>query len=115
MCVGGRFGTVCDDSWDYRDASVLCRELGFSGHGKHRYIRSLCLCLLYRIVFSGAIAIGGGRFSEASVPVLVGAVGCNGTENGLLECLHVSGDTDVVTECDSEGTAAIECQGKWYA
>ena len=34
VCVGGRYGTVCNQNWDYKDASVICFQLGFSPFGK---------------------------------------------------------------------------------
>ena len=66
FCHNNDWGTVCDDSWGSSDASVVCRQLGFST--------------------AGATAFSNAAFGRSSGPILLDDVNCVGTESRLANC-----------------------------
>ena len=107
VCVGGRYGTVCDDYFDNTDASVVCRQLGFSSYGKCIYASSFYLKADIFLSNTGAIALPTGFFG-ADIDVELHNVSCVGTEISLLECDKARTATIF---CESREDAAIICQG----
>ena len=86
---GGLWGTVCDDMWDYRDAQVVCRQLGFP----------------YAVAALSASVFGAGEG-----PIWMDNLECNGTEKRIGECGRTSLDN---INCGHTEDAGVMCSGKF--
>ena len=60
FCNNNQWGTVCDDTYDRRDVSVICRQLGFSYSGKtysYNYVTQKCIILSSKSMKKNCIGI----------------------------------------------------------
>jgi deleted-in-malignant-brain-tumors protein 1 len=64
----GQWGTVCSTGWDALDASVACRQLGFSP--------------------TDAVPRLNAYFGQGAGAVILGGANCRGTEATLVACEH---------------------------
>ncbi|XP_052635718.1 scavenger receptor cysteine-rich type 1 protein M130-like, partial [Harpia harpyja] len=83
----GSWGTVCDDSWDMRDAEVACRQLGCG---------------------PAVSALHEAAFGMGTGPIWLEQVECRGTELSLQDCWARPGDGGA---CRHKEDAAVNCSG----
>ena len=110
ICHNGYWGSVCGYRWDNIDASVACRQLGFSPIGKYAAILT-ARSFWFSHVISGAIG-GTGRSSSSNAPIVLDEVSCSGSEAHLTDCGHAGLG---VHHCSSSiGEAFVLCTGIWH-
>ncbi len=70
VCRNNVWGTVCDDMWGLVDATVACRQAGYSSFG--------------------AIPRVGAFFGQGRGDIFLDDVACNGTEERLTDCMSAA-------------------------
>ncbi|XDV31543.1 hypothetical protein PO909_002534, partial [Leuciscus waleckii] len=86
ILYAGKWGTVCDDSWDIDDATVVCRQLR-CGRAESAHQSA--------------------HFGEGSGQIWLDDVGCTGRESSLTQCSHSSFGTH---NCGHHEDAGVVCE-----
>ncbi|XP_030839512.1 neurotrypsin-like [Strongylocentrotus purpuratus] len=81
----GSWGTICNDSWDIKDATVVCRMLGYPG------------------VSSAMVSFG-----EGTGNIILDNVGCEGSETHIAQCTHGSYE---IHNCEHSEDVGVICIG----
>ena len=91
VCFNGRWGTICDDSWDSADAKTVCRQL--------------------KLPFKDAIGLRGAFFGKGSGPIFLDDVNCTtGNETQFSECFK-KGDIGK-HNCRHSQDVSVVCPGQ---
>lgn len=84
VCMDSTWGTVCDDVWGTNDATVVCRQLGFS--------------------VLNAVARTNAFFGAGTGQILLDNVACVGTEDRLTDCQYLT-----MHNCNHGEDAGVTC------
>ena len=87
----GTWGTICDHSWDLRDANVVCRQLGYDG---------------------ALSALRYAAFGRGTGQIWLDDVQCVGDEIAISDCYHRGWN---VHNCGHHSDVGVVCRPKGKA
>ena len=113
ICMNNEWGTVCDDSWDSTDATVVCRQLGYSTTGQEpppacSGMNSYLTDDLF--VLTDAVAFSRAHFGAGTGTIYLDSVSCTGSEANLIDC---SRSSSVTCYSGHSEDAGVRCQGMY--
>ena len=109
VCIEGMWGTVCDSSWEAKDAEVACRQAGYLSVGKHwiykmsTYWVDLCVSLFLPDAIAHSVPMFGGALGGVHLT----EVQCVGDESELVDCHHKK-----THNCSLRLNAGVICEGE---
>ena len=83
-----QWGTICDDSWNNRDADVLCKQLGYIDA---EYVR-------YRA-----------QYGEGTGPIWIDQIHCSNGAESVIDCKHNGWG---INDCKHREDAGVKCRRK---
>lgn len=90
ICFDNLWGSICDDSWDNADASVVCRQLGYADT-------------------LDTVPLHGAHFGHALATFHLDNLDCRGNETDLGECPH---NGVGIHNCFNDEEAGVVCASK---
>ena len=86
------WGLVCDDDWDFNDAHVVCKQLGYASASDAKELN-----------FFGT--------NKSQQVRWLDEVNCTGTEDRILDCPRNRGHAVGIVDCGRFEAAGVICQG----
>ena len=111
ICLSGIWGTICHNSWDSREATVVCRQLGYPvlGERSKENIQGI-LSASINFHFTGAIPFTSSYFGRGTGAILIDYVSCTGNEQFLANCTN-NGIGVTSTWCSHYSDVGVRCPG----
>ena len=115
VCINQSYNTILlDDFWSDEDASVICKQLGFSPYGEYNECH-ICSVISTESIVAGSIAVARQAYPDNVLNSGISQVQCDGSEVSLLDCTvsylspAISSPRDAAVVCQPQSTQISNC------